>query len=180
MTHEGVVARYPAAALGSGMASGGFALGALALLWVAGTGGVPAVAVAVFFAVIWGTAMWALLRARTRAGRDDLSRVMGRPRGSDGMAWTAGALRAVFLGVALLIVSWVGASVLDEGVLAFLPGGLLGASIYTALDTRDLRRWQDDVGLELCTRVGAGPISWTNDQARRAFVAVPRRADPRT
>lgn len=187
MTDAGEVARHPMLPLRRGMATGSgvWGLGSLVVAMIAGE--LPPVlvlALTAMLAAFWGLAMWWTMRSRMEEMYDEAERADGPHDGDRRTPFVLGLLVSCLLLLVLLVVMWVMALLFqssdsqDEAAVFthFVPGFLLGSCLWLALEVRDLRRWQDESGLEIFSRVGGRHVAWTSRQAQGRLVAVVQRS----
>jgi hypothetical protein len=155
------------------------AAGLLGLLVVAGTApsgraGVAVVVGGLAMALFWGPVVWLSGRSPTRRLLGDLPVEDHAATGSTRSGVRRGLLLTALLAVVML--AWTVAATQWDGLTSsgtLVWGIFTGAGLLSALQARDLERWQEEHGLVLCLRAGAGLFTWTKAQARRELVLVP-------
>jgi succinate dehydrogenase hydrophobic anchor subunit len=127
-----------------------------------------------FMALFWGLFMWLTFRARLIRQRAHLP-VVRRPVDRDSReAVRRGLISAVVVALAATVSAGALALLGIEGRngLGITLGVVLGAGLWTALQARDLRRWEASTDLMLYTRRGARRFAWTGGQAQAQLVLV--------
>ena len=127
-----------------------------------------------FMGLFWGLLMWLTFRARLIRQRADLP-VVERPADRDSRpAARRGLIAAVLVAVAVTAAAGVLSLLGIEGSngVGITLGVVLGGALWTALQARDLRRWEASTRLTLYTRSGARRFAWTGSQARSQLVLV--------
>jgi hypothetical protein len=154
-------------------------VGLLGLLVVAGTArsgaaGVAVVAGGLAMALFWGSLVWLSGRSRMRRLLGVLPVEGHEATGSARSGVRRGLVLTALL--AVVMVAWTVAATQWDGLASagtLVWGIFTGAGLLSALQARDLERWQEEHGLVLCLRAGAGMVTWTKAQARRELVLVP-------
>lgn len=127
-----------------------------------------------FFALFWGLFMWLAFRTKLIRQCADLPVVEAPADRDPRLAVRRGLISAVVVAVAVTVAAGLLALLDLEGAngVGITLGVVLGAALWTALQARDLRRWEATTRLTLYTRSGGRRFAWTGGQAQVRLVLV--------